>query len=335
MGTGEIAALAAGVAQAYVYKPPYPRRVPGLALAGVSSARHQAPGTMLPQQPGPDASRRLRRVLVRLAPLACLLGLLVLAYAMGWHRNLTLQTLVENNAAIDEFIAAHRIAAILSFVVIYAIGAILAMPAGAVLAVVGGFLFGALIGGAAAMIGSTLGATAVFLIARSAFGERLLRRLGPRVESFAAGFRADAFYYVMFLRLMPVPSWFTNLTAALFEVRLRTFVGATAIGRIPGSFLLALFGAGLDSMIDNSGSGLPRVSRGRRARLPDRFRPGQRGDAHADRGARRSRPARTCARSGKTAVDASRRDPATISRRNESWPKAMPFGACIQIFTPL
>jgi len=99
------------------------------------------------------------------------------------------------------------------------------------------------------MIGSTLGATAVFLIARSAFGERLLRRLGPRVESFAAGFRADAFCYVMFLRLMPVPSWFTNLTAALFAVRLRTFVGATAIGRIPGSFLLALFGAGLDSMI--------------------------------------------------------------------------------------
>jgi uncharacterized membrane protein YdjX (TVP38/TMEM64 family) len=204
---------------------------------------------MLPQQPGPDDTRRMRRVLIRLAPLGCLLGVLVLAYAMGWHRNLTLQTLVENNGAIDAFIAAHRIAAILSFVVIYAIGAILAMPAGAVLAVVGGFLFGALIGGAAAMIGSTLGATAVFLIGRSAFRELLLRRLGPRVESFAAGFRADAFCYVMFLRLMPVPSWFTNLTAALFAVRLRTFVGATAIGRIPGSFLLALFGAGLDSMI--------------------------------------------------------------------------------------
>ena len=201
------------------------------------------------QQPGPDATRQLRRLLGQLVPLGCLLGALVLAYAMGWHRNLRLETLVENNAAIDAFIEAHRIAAILSFVVIYAIGAILAMPAGAVLAVVGGFLFGALIGGAAAMIGSTLGATAVFLIARSAFGERLLRRLGARVESFAAGFRADAFYYVMFLRLVPVPSWFTNLTAALCAVRLRTFVTATAIGRIPGSFLLALFGAGLDSMI--------------------------------------------------------------------------------------
>jgi uncharacterized membrane protein YdjX (TVP38/TMEM64 family) len=185
----------------------------------------------------------------RFLPLGCLLGVLVLAYAMGWHRNVSLETVVENNAAIDVFIEAHRIAAIMSFMVIYAIAVILAMPAGALLAVIGGFLFGALIGGAAAMIGSTLGATTVFLIARSAFGRRLLRRLGPRAESFAAGFRADAFYYVMFLRLVPAPSWFTNLTSALFAVRLRTFVTATAIGRIPGSFLLALFGAGLDSMI--------------------------------------------------------------------------------------
>jgi uncharacterized membrane protein YdjX (TVP38/TMEM64 family) len=201
------------------------------------------------QPPGPDATRRLRRLLGRLVPLGCLLGALVLAYAMGWHRSLRLETLVENNAAIDAFIEAHRTAAILSLVFVYAFAVVLAIPAGAVLAVIGGFLFGALVGGAAAMIGSTLGATIVFLIARSAFGERLLSRLGPRAESFAAGFRADAFCYVMFLRLVPVPSWFTNFMAALFAVPLRTFLIATAIGRIPGSFLLALFGAGLDSMI--------------------------------------------------------------------------------------
>jgi uncharacterized membrane protein YdjX (TVP38/TMEM64 family) len=205
------------------------------------------------KEPDPDAARRWRGrwhlALGRLTPLGLLVSALVLAYAMGWHRSLSIQTLVENNAAIDAFIAAHRIAAILSFIAIYAIGAMLAMPAGAVLAVIGGFLFGAFPGGAASMIGSTFGATIVFLFARSAFGEKLLPRVGARAESFAAGFRADAFYYVMFLRLVPVPSWFTNITAALCEVRLPIFVAATAIGRTPGSFLLALFGAGLDSMI--------------------------------------------------------------------------------------
>jgi len=166
--------------------------------------------------PGPDARwRRWPLALGRLAPLGLLVGALVLVYAMGWHRSLSIETLVENNAAIDAFIAAHRVAAVLSFVMIYAASVMLAVPTGAVLAVIGGFLFGTLTGGAASMVGSTLGATTVFLIARSAFGERLLRRVGARAESFAAAFRADAFSYVMFLRLVPVPSWFTNLTAAL------------------------------------------------------------------------------------------------------------------------
>src|SRR5262249_57359660 len=98
---------------------------------------------MLPTEPGHNAARRWRwRVaLGRLAPFGLLLGALVLAYAMGWHRSLSLETLVENNAAIDAFIAAHRLAAILGFVVTYAIAAMLAMPAGAVLAVGGGLLF--------------------------------------------------------------------------------------------------------------------------------------------------------------------------------------------------
>jgi uncharacterized membrane protein YdjX (TVP38/TMEM64 family) len=197
----------------------------------------------------PDPARRTSRVLLRLLPFGLLLALLIVAYGMGWHRDLSFEMLVRHSAAIDAFIADNRIVAVLVFVATYTAGAMLAMPAGVVLAVIGGFLFGAFTGGAASMIGSTIGATAVFAVARSAFGAHLLRRVGPRAESFAAGFRADAFCYVMFLRLVPVPSWFTNLTAALFAVRLPTFVAATALGRTPGSFILALLGAGLDSVL--------------------------------------------------------------------------------------
>jgi uncharacterized membrane protein YdjX (TVP38/TMEM64 family) len=185
----------------------------------------------------------------RVAPLATLAALLAAAYATGWHRELSFEALVRHNAAIDAFIAANRVAAILLFAAIYAISAALAMPVGPWLAVIGGFLFGTLIGGAAALVGSVAAATSVFLIARSAFGEHLARRAGPLAERLAAGFRADAFCYVLFLRLMPVPSLLTNLTAALCNVRPATFVAATALGRTPGSFAFALFGAGLDSVI--------------------------------------------------------------------------------------
>ena len=76
----------------------------------------------------------------------------------------------------------------------------------------------------------------MFLIARSAFGEFFTRRAGPSAAKLAEGFRADAFHYLLFLRLVPVfPFWLVNLAAALFSVRLKTFVAATAIGIVPAT----------------------------------------------------------------------------------------------------
>jgi len=200
-------------------------------------------------EPNPAGPRGL--ALRRLAPLAGLLALFVAVYATGWYRELSLETLVRHSETIDAFIAGHRAAAVVVFVTLYVLGVVLAVPAsGALLAVVGGFLFGVLVGGFAAMVGSTIGAALVFLVARSTFGDHLLRKANPLIARLAAGFRADAFCYVLFLRLVPVPAWFTNVTAALLNVRLRTFVCATALGRTPGSLVLALFGAGLDSVIE-------------------------------------------------------------------------------------
>jgi uncharacterized membrane protein YdjX (TVP38/TMEM64 family) len=88
------------------------------------------------------------------------------------------------------------------------------------------------------------------LIARSAAGEWLTRRAGPLAAKLAAGFRADAFNYLLFLRLVPFPFWLVNLAAAVFGMRLGTFLAATAIGIIPATVAFAVFGAGLDSVID-------------------------------------------------------------------------------------
>ena len=90
------------------------------------------------------------------------------------------------------------------------------------------------------MVGATVGAIIIFLIARSAVGEHLVRRAGPLAAKLAEGFRADAFSYLLFLRLVPVfPFWLVNLAPALVGVRLRTFVAATALGIIPATFAFA------------------------------------------------------------------------------------------------
>jgi uncharacterized membrane protein YdjX (TVP38/TMEM64 family) len=119
-----------------------------------------------------------------------------------------------------------------------------------VLTITGGVLFGVVIGGAAASVGATIGAICIFLIARSAVGEQLARRAGPLAERLAEEFRADAFSYLLFLRLVPLfPFWLVNLVPALCGVRLATFAAATAIGILPATFAFAFVGAGLDSVI--------------------------------------------------------------------------------------
>jgi uncharacterized membrane protein YdjX (TVP38/TMEM64 family) len=186
---------------------------------------------------------------LRLWPLLVVALAFAVVYGLGWHRELSWHTLIRHRAVIDAFVAAHRLAAVAAFIALYVAVAALSIPAGAVLTTIGGFLFGTVVGGLSAVVGATIGATIVFLIARSAIGEHLLRRAGPLAAKFAAGFRADAFSYMLFLRLVPFPFWLVNLAPALFGVRLTTFVTATAIGIIPASFAFAFFGAGLDSAI--------------------------------------------------------------------------------------
>jgi uncharacterized membrane protein YdjX (TVP38/TMEM64 family) len=194
----------------------------------------------------PDRHRRLRR----LAPVAAIVLVMALVFAMGWHRFLSLETLVRHRAAIDAFVHVHHGLSVLAFIGGYIAVAALSIPGAVFLTIAGGVLFGWLVGGLAAIVGATVGATVVFLIARSACAEFILRRAGPLAAKVAEGFRADAFHYLLFLRLVPVfPFWLVNLASALVGVRLGTFVLATALGIIPGTFAYALVGEGLDSVI--------------------------------------------------------------------------------------
>jgi len=186
----------------------------------------------------------------RLAPVAVVVLVMALVFAMGWHRFLSLETLVRHRAAIDGFVAARGSLATATFAAIYVVAVALSIPGAAILTIIGGVLFGWLVGALAAIVGATIGATIVFLIARGACGESILRRAGPLAAKLAEGFREDAFHYLLFLRLVPVfPFWLVNLAPAVVGVRLTTFVLATALGIIPGTFAYALVGSWLDSVI--------------------------------------------------------------------------------------
>ncbi len=192
----------------------------------------------------------------RFVPFVVVIVLTAVVLAMGWQRELSLETLARHYMALEDFVTAHGSAALIAFIAIYVTVVTLSIPGAVYLTVTGGLLFGATGAAIASFIGATTGATLLFLMARTAFGEHLLRRSGPLAERLAAGFREDAFHYLLFLRLVPVfPFFLVNLVPALAGVRLAPFVAATAIGIIPATIVFSLVGAGLDSVIAAQAAG--------------------------------------------------------------------------------
>jgi uncharacterized membrane protein YdjX (TVP38/TMEM64 family) len=187
----------------------------------------------------------------RLWPLAIVVAGLILVFVLGLNREISLESLVRHHAAIERIVAEHSGRAFAAYVLLYITVVAFSVPGALVLTVTGGAVFGTLLGALGAMIGATVGGTIIFLIARGAVGEILIRRAGPTVNKLMTGFRKDAFCYLLFLRLVPVvPFWLVNLVPALAGVRPAQFVAATALGIIPGSFVFAFFGSGLDTVID-------------------------------------------------------------------------------------
>ncbi len=186
----------------------------------------------------------------RLIPLIVIVLLAAAAYFTFGRGMISLEALVQHRAAIDAFVTEHRVLAVLTYIALYVVAVALSLPGATFLTVTGGFLFGLVLGASAAVIGATLGATVIFLVARTALGEPLLKRAGPRANQLAQGFRDDAFSYLLFLRLVPAfPFFLVNLVPAFAGVKLSTFVAATALGIIPGGTVYAFAGTGLDSII--------------------------------------------------------------------------------------
>jgi uncharacterized membrane protein YdjX (TVP38/TMEM64 family) len=193
--------------------------------------------------------------MMRFVPIALVVVALVLAYALGLHEVLSLEQLRLHHRTLLGFVAAHPVTAPLGYAAIYILAVALSLPGAAVLTVAGGFLFGAWLGTGLTVISATIGATVIFLAARSAFGDLLRARAGPALRRMEEGFRRDAFSYLLMLRLVPLfPFFLVNLVPAFLGVRLRTYVAATLLGIIPATLVFTLAGCGLDRIVAGDGA---------------------------------------------------------------------------------
>jgi uncharacterized membrane protein YdjX (TVP38/TMEM64 family) len=185
--------------------------------------------------------------------------LLVLAVAVAWGSGLAhwlnWGTLARNQSELAAWVQAHPIAAPALYVLAYAVVVMLSLPEAAVVSVAGGLLFGTVLGGLLAILGSTLGAVLLFVAIRHHLAPAIAARGGRLIDRIRTELARDGFSYLLAIRLVPAfPFWLVNLAAALSGMRLPPYAIATVLGVIPATFVYASIGAGVGKVLADGGA---------------------------------------------------------------------------------
>jgi uncharacterized membrane protein YdjX (TVP38/TMEM64 family) len=172
-----------------------------------------------------------RRVLLRVAVATVLVAVFVAIWFSPLRDHLTRENI---RSAVEQIRAVWY--APIVYVLVYAIGCVVALPA-SIFVIAAGFIWGWLLGGCYAMIGGTLGAIISFFAGRF-IGEGLLDRFGRigrlvRAQVDHAGFKS-----LLILRNIPgIPFAALNYGAGVAGVRFRDYFFATIIGIAPSKFV--------------------------------------------------------------------------------------------------
>jgi uncharacterized membrane protein YdjX (TVP38/TMEM64 family) len=189
-----------------------------------------------------------RRSYLRVALVLLFAAVLAVFFLSGAERWLSLEFIKDHRDRLLAFTEGHYVPMLLASAAVYVASTAFSIPGATVLSLAMGMLFGRFVGTLATVLAATLGATLVFWAARFVFADAARARLAahPAAARIIEGFQADAYRYLLFLRLVPLfPFWLVNLAPAFTNIGTRTYVLATLIGVIPGSFVYVNLGQAL------------------------------------------------------------------------------------------
>ena len=185
----------------------------------------------------------------KIATALVIAGAIALFFYFDLSRFLSLDALKQNRDDLLAFTEANYAAAVALFILVYIAVTGLSLPGAVILTLAGGFLFGSVLGTLYVNLGATTGATLAFLAARYMLRDWVEQKFGKWLEPLQQGFVKNAFSYLMTLRLIPLfPFFVVNLVSGLTRMNVGSYVAATALGIIPGSFVYAYAGRQLGTI---------------------------------------------------------------------------------------
>ena len=185
----------------------------------------------------------------KILPLLILLIGFALFFYFHLYQYLTFTALQQHRDFLHQWTTQHPLLSPFIFMGAYIIAVAISIPGAVILTLIGGFLFGIILGTLYVVTSASIGAIIIFLAARSAFRTLFINKAKPWLEKMEKGFQKNALQYLLFLRLVPLfPFWLVNIVPALLNVQLRTYIIATFFGIIPGSLVYVSVGNGLDTL---------------------------------------------------------------------------------------
>ena len=189
----------------------------------------------------------------RFLPLILLAGVIILIFAMGWNRYLSLDTLRDHGQAFRDFTAANYVVSLLLLMGLFAVLTASVVPGVFFVTITAGYLFGPWVGGVSTSIAATAGALIVYAVARSALGEALRKKAARDrglMQKVCDAIDKDTFWYVLASRLaVVVPFHMINVAAGIMSVRLGPYTVATVIGLLPAHIIYCWIGARLNELL--------------------------------------------------------------------------------------
>ena len=163
-----------------------------------------------------------------------------------------LQTFFSNLEIIQNFILHNFIISIFIFILSYSFLIMCNFPFASLLSMINGFLFGTWIGGTISIVGGTLGAFGVFLIAKFFFLDFIKNKFLNKYSYIENYFNKNDLELMMLIRIIPaIPFFLQNLILAGLGAHNKKFFYTTLIGLAPWSFIFGSIGQGLEEIFVN------------------------------------------------------------------------------------
>lgn len=169
------------------------------------------------------------RLLISLCLLATAIGIYLIGAIQPEQLQLTLQR--------------AGVWAPIAYIVIYVAATVLILPSTA-LNLVGGAIFGPLMGTLWTSMAAVVAAVIAFMFTRSIGRDIVSKRIAGRWQALDAEIQTGGLFYMFAIRLQPViPYGLVNFVAGLTSIRFKDFFIGTALGTVPGIFPFVLLGS--------------------------------------------------------------------------------------------